>query len=65
MMYNPFGVEEGTTIDRMEVPVPPDDTGTLLGLTDKEGPAGNTECDKDTVFEKPKTLPSVIVTKPD
>ncbi len=49
----------------MEVPVPPEDTGTLLGLTDKEGPAGNTEWDKDTVFEKPKMLPRVIVTKPD
>ncbi len=65
IVYNPIVVEDGITIVSVEEPVPPDETGTLLGLTDNNGPAGKTEWDKDTVFANPKMLPREIVTKPD
>ncbi len=58
-------MEDGTTIVKAEVPVPPDDTGTLLGLNETTGPKGNSECDRDTVFEKPLILPKVMVADPD
>jgi hypothetical protein len=45
----------------MEEPVPPEDTGTILGLTVGAGPAGDTEWDKDTVLENPLTLPKLKV----
>ncbi len=49
----------------MEVPVPPEDTGTILGLTVGAGPAGDTEWDNDMVLENPLTLPKVKVTVAD
>ncbi len=50
---------------KVEVLVPPDDTGTLVVLRDSVGTAGVTECDRDTVFEKPLMLIRVMVAVPD
>ncbi len=45
--------------------MPPDDSGTLPGLRETTGPTGYSECDRDTVFEKPLILLKVIVAGPD
>lgn len=47
------------------MPVPPDDTKTLFGLRVGAGPDGETESDRNTVFEKPLMLPRLIMAVPD
>ena len=65
MVYVPIGVEDGTTIVRVEVLVPPDVTVTVLGLKVGAGPDGETDADKITLPEKPLMLPKLMVAVPD
>ena len=48
----------------MEVPVPLDDSTTLYGLRAGAGPDGETDADRNIVFEKPLMLPRLIEAVP-
>ena len=60
MLYVPGDVELLTEMSRLEVPVPPEDKGTMLGVSVAETPAGSGPADRVTSPEKPPTLARVI-----
>jgi len=49
----------------VDVPLPPEETGTLLGLTDTVGPLGEMVGERVTVPAKAPMLMIVIVEVPD
>ncbi len=63
--YVPGVAKDGTTTIKVEVIDPAGGIRTLLGLSVVEGPAGEGEADKNTVFEKPLMLPNVTNVVPE
>lgn len=62
--YAPGVTDNGTTIVSVEVPVPPDDNGRLVGLAFAPSPDGDPLTESVTVFENPFKLARDILEVP-